>query len=433
MTFAPVEDLIREIAAGRMVIMVDSEDRENEGDLILAAELATPEAIRFMAIHARGLICAPVAPEIADRLALPAMTGAPCDPTECAFTISVDARTGITTGISAADRAVTCQLLASDKTSPRDLKRPGHLFPLRARSGGVVERPGHTEAAMDLAVLAGLSPAGVICEVMNDDGTMARLCDLEAMAEKHNMLIGSIEDLVEYQKSRVAKPVAAPSTTHVQHLSSARLPTPLGVFDIHVFENRREEEVVVVSLGDFKSDGQTPEPKNGAANNGAKSRDEEAADKASVLVRLHSACFTGDILGSLRCDCGGQLQMAMRRIGEEERGLLIYLPQEGRGIGLAKKIEAYMLQENGLDTVEANEALGFPPDPRSYEDAADVLRWFGIDSVRLMSNNPAKISGLEENGINVAARVAIEAGPGPVNLNYLKTKKGKLGHFFEAV
>ncbi|MEM7164945.1 MAG: 3,4-dihydroxy-2-butanone-4-phosphate synthase [Planctomycetota bacterium] len=426
MTFAPVEDLIREIAAGRMVIMVDSEDRENEGDLILAAEKTTPEAIRFMAINARGLVCAPVAPEIADHLALPPMTGAPCDPTECAFTISVDARSGITTGISASDRAVTCQLLASDKTSPRDLKRPGHLFPLRARAGGVVERPGHTEAAVDLARLAGLSPAGVICEVMNDDGTMARLSDLEALAEEHNLLIGSIEDLVAYQKTHSPAATKAAPPAHVQHLSSARLPTPLGVFDIHVFENKREEEIVVVSLGDFKH-------QDAAASPSTQDGQDAAKTDAAALVRLHSACFTGDILGSLRCDCGGQLQMAMRRIGEEERGLLIYLPQEGRGIGLAKKIEAYMLQENGLDTVEANEALGFPPDPRSYEDAADVLRWFGVSAVRLMSNNPSKISGLEENGIRVEARLAIEAGPGPVNLNYLKTKKGKLGHFFEAV
>ena len=409
MEFAPVEELIREIARGGMVILVDDPDRENEGDLVLAAEKASAEQIRFMATHGRGLICAPVSPGIADRLDLPKMTESPSDPDECAFTISVDARDGTTTGISAFDRALTSRLLASPVARPRDFKRPGHLFPLRSAPGGVLERQGHTEAAVDLARLAGLEPAGIICEVMSEDGSMAQLPELRKLAAKENLLIGTIEDLVNYRRESGEFPRPTPRQVHATPLSKASLPTPLGVFDIEVFSGGRGEEIVALSQGNLKEAEVPP------------------------LVRVHSACFTGDILGSLRCDCGGQLELALSRVGEEGCGMVIYLPQEGRGIGLAKKIEAYRLQQEGLDTVEANHRLGYPADLRSYDDAAAVLAHHGLKKIRLMTNNPAKISGLELHGIEVAERVGIEAGPGPVNLSYLRAKKGKLGHLFEAI
>lgn len=413
MTFAPVPDLIREIRNGRMVIIVDSEDRENEGDLVMAAEKTTPEAIRFMATVGRGLICAPLAPDIIDRLQLPPMDNGPAHPEDCAFTVSVDAHQGISTGISAYDRAFTSRLLADPESRASDFKRPGHLFPLRARAAGVLERTGHTEAAVDLSRLAGFAPAGIICEVMNDDGTMARLPDLEKLANNQGLLLGSIEDLVAYRQEHDAETTITPEPTRgVRYLSCATLPTRFGVFDIHVFANCKDEEIVSLSLGGVKDRAKTTDP---------------------VLTRVHSACLTGDILGSLRCDCGGQLHAALEHIGREGLGMLVYMPQEGRGIGLAKKIEAYLLQEQGLDTVEANKALGFPTDLRAYDDAAEVLRWFGVNRVRLMTNNPAKIEGLTGLGIEVTERVSIEAGAGPANQSYLETKKGKLGHFFEAV
>ena len=408
MEFAPVEELIREIGRGGMVILVDDPDRENEGDLVMAAEKASAEQIRFMATHGRGLICAPVAPEVADRLELPHMTDSPSDPAECAFTIPVDARDGTTTGISAFDRALTARLLASPVARARDFKRPGHLFPLRAVPGGVIERRGHTEAAVDLARLAGLEPAGIICEVMSEDGSMALLPELRKLAAREDLLIGTISDLVEYRRKNGEIPRPTPRQVTAHELAKASLPTPLGVFDLHVFAGGRDDEVVALVQGDL-SKGDPP------------------------VCRVHSACFTGDILGSLRCDCGGQLEMALRQIGEEGRGILIYLPQEGRGIGLAKKVEAYSLQQEGLDTVEANHKLGYPADLRSYDDAAAVLRHFGVDRVRLMTNNPAKISGLEQHGVTVEERIGIEPGPGPVNLSYLQAKKGKLGHLFEAM
>ncbi len=409
MEFAPVEELIREIARGGIVILVDDPGRENEGDLVMAAEQASADAIRFMATEGRGLICAPVSTSIADRLELPLMTENPSDPSECMFTISVDAREGTTTGISAFDRALTARLLASSTSRPRDFKRPGHLFPLRAEAGGVLKRPGHTEAAIDLARLAGLAEAGIICEVMSEDGSMARLPELRRLAARDNLLIGTIADLVEYRRLQGDRSDPKPLSLTVRRLSKAELPTPLGVFEVHVFATVGDEEIIVLSQGDL-------------------------SDEEPPLVRVHSACLTGDVLGSLRCDCGGQLEMSLRKIGEAERGAVIYLPQEGRGIGLAKKIEAYRLQQqDGLDTVEANHKLGFPADLRSYEDAAAVLRDFGVTRVRLFTNNPAKIAGLEQHGVSVVERLPIEPGAGPVNLSYLRTKKGKLGHLFEAI
>ncbi|MHC4934817.1 MAG: 3,4-dihydroxy-2-butanone-4-phosphate synthase [Planctomycetota bacterium] len=315
MEFAPIEELVREIARGGMVILVDDPGRENEGDFVMAAEKASAEQIRFMAAQGRGLICAPLAPEVADRLKLPQMVDQPTDPEECAFTVPVDARDGTTTGISAFDRALTARLLASPSARQRDFRRPGHLFPLRAEPGGVLTRRGHTEAAVDLARLAGLEPVGVICEVMAEDGTMARLPELRKIAARENLLIGTIADLVEYRESTGETGRPRPRRLNVRELSKATLPTPLGVFDLRVYAGGRDDEIVVLSQGDL-SEGEAP------------------------LVRVHSACFTGDILGSLRCDCGGQLEMALRKIGEEGCGALIYLPQEGRGIGLAKKVEA---------------------------------------------------------------------------------------------
>ena len=411
--FAPVEELIAEIGRGGMVILVDSECRENEGDFVIAAEAITPAAVRFMATHGRGLICVPVLPAIADRLGLMPMTVGPSDPNECAFTISVDAREGTTTGISAFDRAKTIDLLAKATTRPEDLKRPGHIFPLRARPGGVLERPGHTEAAVDLARLAGLAPAGVICEVMKDDGEMARLPDLEVLAEKHGLLIGSIADLIEYRREKPRLAGDELAGAWVRHNSSAEIPTPHGVFRAHVFQDHEDQDVVVLTHGDLRE---------------AKRRDEP------ILVRAHSACFTGDVLGSLRCDCGSQLDSALDRIGSSSSaGMLIYLPQEGRGIGLARKLDAYRLQDDGLDTVEANLRLGYPADLRSYESAAAILEWFGIRRIRLLTNNPAKVTGLTERGLEIVERVPLEAGCGPGNHGYLKAKKSKMGHLFDSL
>ena len=412
MTFATVEKLVEEISRGGMVILVDDADRENEGDLVVAAELVTPDKITFLATKGRGLICAPLGSEIIDRLQLPAMTNHPSDPDECAFFLSVDARDGTSTGISAPDRSRTARLLADPSSKLESFKRPGHLFPLRAHPEGVLRRAGHTEASVDLARLAGLQPAAVICEVMNDDGSMARLPDLVRFAERHELLLGTIESLVEYRRNQETKQL---DFDHRQleprcH-SAAQLPTPFGNFEIECWSVGDGEPITVLRQGDLTSAGGEP-----------------------PVVRIHSACFTGDVLGSLRCDCGAQLQMALDAIGFHERGALLYLPQEGRGIGLTRKIEAYHLQQNeGLDTVEANERLGYPPDLRDYSDAARILRTLGVIKVKLLTNNPSKVNGLEQNGIQVVERLAIETGPGPVNLNYLRVKKTKLGHIFEAI
>lgn len=433
MPFASAEEMIFEISRGGMVILIDDANRENEGDLVVAAQSITPEQVNFLATHARGLICSPLAQQITDRLELSPMNATPCDPMECAFTMSVDAREGNSTGISAFDRARTLRKLAAPGSTTDDFKRPGHVFPLKANPGGLLSRSGHTEAALHLVERAGLQPAAVICEVMNEDGSMARLPDLIAFSKLHRLPLGTIDSLVqqcqEEQRHEQASPAlsgdassqsaAAQSaagesqpTVEPSRHSGAQLPTPYGLFEIESWSVPFGTPITVLRQGDL---GMGPSAE-------------------APIVRLHSACFTGDVIGSLRCDCGAQLQMALEAIGSRERGALLYLPQEGRGIGLTRKIEAYHLQQNeGLDTVEANERLGFAPDLRDYGDAASILKSLGATSVRLLTNNPAKVSGLESNGIVVAERLAIEPEPGPVNLGYLRAKKNKMGHIFEAI
>ena len=412
MTLATVEQLIEEISRGGMVILIDDANRENEGDLVLAAESITPEQVNFLATHARGLICAPLGPEIVERLQLPSMHSKPSDPKECAFTISVDSSQGISTGISAFDRAHTLRQLADPESTPEHLNRPGHIFPLKGKHGGILSRQGHTEASVHLMRRAGLQPAAVICEVMNEDGSMARLEDLEKFAELHGLLLGTIDSLVEECRESQIPEAAGSSPVKPVKLSSAQLPTPYGLFEIESWSVDCGEPITVLRQGQLAT--------------------EEGAD--APLVRIHSACFTGDVIGSLRCDCGSQLQMALDQIGSREWGALLYLPQEGRGIGLTRKIQAYHLQQHeGLDTVEANERLGFPPDLRDYSDAAAILRALGGTRVRLMTNNPAKVEGLVTNGIDVVERISIEPDPGPVNLDYLRAKKNKMGHLFEAI
>ena len=409
MAFATVEELVQEIAQGRMVILIDAPDRENEGDLVMAAELVTDEHIKFCALEGRGLICAPLAAEFCDRLDLPPMSDRPTLPGECAFTVSVDASEGITTGISAADRAHTARMLADPNSRPEQFNRPGHLFPLKSKPGGVLRRTGHTEASVDLARMAGLQPAAIICEVMNDDGTMARLPELEKFAEKHGLLLGTIDSLVEYRREHETVEESYPELP--SKLSSASIPTPYGVFQMDCWKTDEGEPVTVMRMGSLSS-----------------------GDEEDPLIRIHSSCMTGDIFGSLRCDCGMQLDHSLKMIGAKERGAVIYLPQEGRGIGLPKKIEAYHLQDtHGLDTVDANLHLGLEADLRDYSAAAHILKAMGVNSCRLLTNNPAKVEGLEKNSVKVSQRVSLELGVGPINLNYLKTKKSKFGHLFETI
>jgi 3,4-dihydroxy 2-butanone 4-phosphate synthase/GTP cyclohydrolase II len=396
--FAAVRSAVEEIRAGRMVIVVDDEARENEGDLVLAAARATPEAIAFMVRHCSGIICVPMEAERLRELELPLMAPENSDTMGTAFTVSVDARAGTTTGISAQDRATTIGALLDPATRPADLARPGHVFPLRYTAGGVLRRPGHTEAAVDLARLAGLPPAGVLCEIVDEDGSMARRAALERFAALHRLELVTIADLIAYRRSRERL---------VARVSEARIPTPLGSFRAVGYESQDGRTHVALVRG-------RPE------------------GKAGVLARVHSECFTGDVLGSTRCDCGLQLREAMRRIGDEAEGVLVYIRgHEGRGIGLRHKLEAYGLQDAGLDTVEANLELGFSPDGRDYGVGAQILADLGVSSVRLLTNNPAKRAGLEGHGIEVVARVPLQSSPTEENVRYLETKRDKLGHLLE--
>ena len=396
MSICKAEEAIEAIRRGEMIILTDDEDRENEGDLTIAAEFVTPEIINFMATHGRGLICLPMAPELCDKLNLPLMAKRNESRFGTNFTISIEAREGVSTGISAADRARTIQAAVADEAGPEDIVSPGHIFPLRAQAGGVMVRAGQTEGGVDLARLAGLKPAAVICEIMRDDGEMARMPDLIEFAKKHNLKISTIKDLIRY---RVQSGLLS-----VRRAAEARLPTPWGEFKIICYENDMQDTPnVALVMGDVD-------------------------DGEPVLVRVHSECLTGDAFASLRCDCGGQLHAAMHEVSKEGRGVVLYMRQEGRGIGLTNKIRAYALQDQGLDTVEANRRLGFGADLRDYGIGAQMLVSLGVRKMRLMTNNPKKIIGLEGYGLEVVDRVPLEMGPSVYNENYLRTKQDKMGH-----
>lgn len=400
MEFDTIETAIETLKQGGMVIVVDDEDRENEGDLVVAADKITPEHINFMAKHARGLVCVPMEGAILDRLGLHPMVRLNTTARGTNFTVSVDARDGIDTGISAYDRARTVKVLVDPRSGPGDLQQPGHIFPLRAFPGGVLRRAGHTEASVDLARLAGLTPAAVICEIMNDDGTMARLTHLEVFAREHDLPIINIADLIRYRSRREKL---------VERLGTAKLPTRFGEFELHAYRNVLDgcEHLALVK-------GQVQGQKG-------------------VLVRVHSQCATGDIFGSLRCDCGEQLQLALERIEQEGKGVLLYLRQEGRGIGLGHKVQAYGLQDQGLDTVEANQKLGLPVDLRDYGIGAQILRELGLSTIRILTNNPKKVIGLEGYGLSIIEQLPITVKPNEHNYRYLKTKKEKLGHTLEGI
>jgi 3,4-dihydroxy 2-butanone 4-phosphate synthase/GTP cyclohydrolase II len=397
--FDAIEDAVEDVRAGKLVIVVDDADRENEGDLILAADKVTPEAIAFMVRHTSGVICMPVTGERLDELQIPLMVTDVTDVQRTAFTVSVDVRGKTTTGISAADRAATIKAVIDPDTRPHDLARPGHVFPLRYREGGVLKRAGHTEAAVDLARLAGLTPAGVLCEVVNEDGTMSRLPDLKRFAGTHGLRLISIADLIQYRRRREKL---------VTKVSEARVPTIYGTFLAHAYESLVDGRVhVAMVLG-------------------------EVGDGQRILTRVHSECITGDVFHSLRCDCGTQLDDALGKIGAEGRGVVLYIRgHEGRAIGLAHKLRAYQLQDEGKDTVEANVELGFKPDPRDYGIGAQILFDLGVRSMRLLTNNPSKRAGLEGYGLSIAERVPLQTMPTKENIGYLKAKREKLGHLLE--
>ncbi len=399
--FNTVEEALDDIVAGKMVILVDDEDRENEGDLCMAAEKVTPEAINFMAKYGRGLICLSLTTERVEELKLPMMTDDNTSPFGTAFTVSIEAKRGVTTGISAADRARTILTAIDPRTKPEDLSRPGHIFPLKAKAGGVLQRAGQTEGSVDLARLARLTRAGVICEIMSDDGTMARVPELMEFSKKHNLKIVTIKDIIKYRMR---------TELFVKRLATVKLPTRYGGdFTAIAYTNAIDNNVhIALTKGDIKPDDE-------------------------VLVRVHSQCLTGDVFASQRCDCGEQLRKAMEMIRKEGKGVILYMKQEGRGIGLINKLKAYELQDKGLDTVEANIKLGFKPDLRDYGIGAQILVDLGVRKMRLMTNNPKKIVGLEGYGLKVASRVPIEMDPNERNIVYLKTKKKKLGHMLDNV
>ncbi len=400
MGISSISEAIEDIKAGKFVIIVDDEDRENEGDLALAAEKVTPEAINFMAQHARGLICLPVIGKRLDELGIPLMVGENTSKFSTAFTVSIEAKHKVSTGISAADRAETIKAVIDPATKPEDLARPGHTFPLRARDGGVLVRAGHTEAIVDLARLADLYPAGVICEILNEDGSMARLPQLEVMSEKYGIRMVTVADLITYRRRHEKL---------VHRVAEAKLPTKHGEFTAIAYKSDIDpDKHLALVMGDIS----TEEP---------------------VLVRVHSECVTGDVFDSLRCDCGDQIGLAMQSIANEGRGVFLYMRQEGRGIGFHNKIRAYALQDKGLDTVEANLSLGFAPDLRDYGIGAQILAELGLHQIRLLTNNPKKVIGLEAYGLKVVETVPIVAPPNPYNRNYLETKRKKLGHHLETL
>ncbi|MBO75802.1 MAG: bifunctional 3,4-dihydroxy-2-butanone-4-phosphate synthase/GTP cyclohydrolase II [Gemmatimonadetes bacterium] len=397
MDFDTVEKAIEDIREGRMVIVADDEDRENEGDLVMAAAKVTPDHVNFMTKYGRGLICVALTDERADALDLPLMTQRNTDPQETAFTISVDAhrRFGVTTGISAQDRAKTIEVLTSSNSDPSDLRRPGHIFPLRAKPGGVLRRVGQTEASVDLARMADLPPVGVICEILNEDGTMARRRELKDFAVEHELRFITVAQMVAYQLTK---------TRIIQRVAEAELPTKFGEFHVIAYESMLDgREHLAITKGD-------------------------PSGKPDVLVRMHSECMTGDVFGSMRCDCGEQLVAAMRQLDTEGQGAIVYLRQEGRGIGLGNKVKAYQLQDEGLDTVEANEKLGFKPDLRDYGIGAQILLDLNLQSIRLLTNNPRKIVGLDGYDIEITGTQALQVEPNQHNERYLETKRSKLGH-----
>lgn len=400
MTLATVREAVELYQRGELVIIVDDEDRENEGDLCVAAEKVTPEAINFMAKHGRGLICLTLTEERCKELELPLMVENNTSNYGTAFTVSIEARGRVTTGISAFDRAETVKAAIDPKSRPQDLLRPGHLFPLRARKGGVLKRAGQTEASVDLAAIAGMTPAAVLCEIMNEDGTMARMPDLQQFALHHGLKIISVADIIKYRMQH---------EKHVHCLASPRLPTPYGEFRVYAYKSDiTGEEHVAIVMG-------------------------EIAEGDQVLVRVHSSCLTGDVFHSARCDCGHQLERAFELIANEKKGVILYLLQEGRGIGLVNKLKAYELQDQGHDTIEANAKLGFAPDIRDYGTGSQILRDLGVRKIRLMTNNPAKYVAIEGFGLEIVERVPLEIAPSKETQKYLEAKKTKLGHILELV